>query len=81
MFWENFLHGNEWYWRLFRTVVQGAISVLIASLDVIVEPLNIDASLKPVLVALLMAILSPIMSALGTNLYEKRMAEMNKVNG
>ena len=81
MFWENFLHRNEWGWRLLRTVVQGAISVLIASLDIIVEPLNIDASLKPVLVALLMAILSPIMSALGTNLYEKRMAEMNRVNG
>ena len=37
MFWENFLHGNEWQWRLLRTVVQGVLSVLIASLDVIVD--------------------------------------------
>lgn len=81
MFWENLLHGNEWYWRLLRTVIQGALSVLIASLDVIIEPINIDPSMKPVLVAIIMAILSPIMSAIGSNIYEKRMASLTEVNG
>lgn len=74
MFWENLLHGNEWYWRLLRTVIQGALSVLIASLDVIVDGFTIDPQLKPVVVAVFMAILSPIMSALGNTVYEKRMA-------
>lgn len=75
MFWENFLHGNEWYWRLFRTIVQGALGVIIAELDVIVGSFNIDASLKPVIVAVIMAVLSPLMAQLGTNVYEARMAK------
>ena len=73
MFWENLLHGNEWYWRLLRTVIQGALSVLVASLDTIVDGFQIDPSLKPILVAALMAILSPLMAALGNVVYEKRM--------
>lgn len=75
MFWENFLHGNEWQWRLLRTIVQGALSVLIASIDVIVEGFSIDPAMKPIIVAALMAILSPIMAALGNNVYEKRMRD------
>ncbi len=75
MFWENFLHGNEWQWRLLRTVVQGVLSVLIASLDVIVDGFTIDPAMKPIVVAAIMAILSPIMSSLGTNVYEKRMRD------
>ena len=74
MFWENFLHGNEWYWRLFRTIVQGALGVIVAELDVIVGSFNIEPTLKPMIVAIIMAILSPIMAQLGTTVYEKRMA-------
>ena len=74
MFWENFLHGNEWYWRLFRTIVQGALGVIVAELDVIVGSFNIEPALKPMVVAIIMAILSPIMAAIGSNVYEKRMA-------
>ena len=75
MFWENFLHGNEWQWRLLRTIVQGALSVLIASIDVIVEGFSIDPAMKPIVVAAIMAILSPIMAAIGNNVYEKRMKD------
>ena len=73
MFWENFLHGNEWYWRLLRTIVQGALGVIVAELDSIVGSFTIDPTLKPMIVAVIMAVLSPIMAQLGTNVYEKRM--------
>ena len=79
MSWENFLHGNEWYWRLARTIVQAILGVIMASLDEIVGTFNIDPTLKPIIVAAVMAILSPIMSALGTTVYEKRIA--NEVQG
>ena len=74
MSWENFLHGNEWYWRLARTLVQAVVGILAASVDEIVYGLEIDPSLKPIIVAAVMALLSPIMSALGTSVYEKRVA-------
>lgn len=76
MFWENLLHGNEWYWRLLRTIIQGALGVIVAELDTIVGTFNIDPVLKPMIVAVIMAILSPIMASLGTNVYEARMAKM-----
>ncbi len=61
---RKFFEGNEWYWRLARTVVQGVIGVLIANLDVIFTYIAIDEGLKPVIVALVMAILSPCMASL-----------------
>lgn len=76
MFWENLLHGNEWYWRLLRTIIQGALGVIVAELDTIVGSFSIDPVLKPMIVAIIMAVLSPIMAALGTKTYEARMAKM-----
>ena len=61
----KFLRGNEWQWRLLRTIVQGVIGVLVANLDLIVGWLNISAAVKPIIVALCMAILSPIMAEIG----------------
>lgn len=74
MFWENFLHGNEWYWRLLRTIVQAALGVIVADLDVIVSSITIDPTLKPMIVAMIMAVLSPIMAQIGNNVYEARIA-------
>ena len=76
MFWENLLHGNEWYWRLLRTIIQGALGVIVAELDTIVGSFTIDPMLKPMIVAIIMAVLSPIMAALGTKTYEARVAKM-----
>lgn len=59
---KKFFTGNEWYWRLARTVVQGVIGVLIANIDLIFSYVAIDDGLKPVIVALVMAILSPCMA-------------------
>lgn len=61
----KFLTSNEWQFRLLRTIVQGIIAVIIANLDVLVGWWAIDPSIKAVVVALVMAILSPIMAMLG----------------
>ena len=62
---KKFLSSNEAQYRLLRTILQGIIGVLIANLDVIVASWNFDPSFKPMIVALVMAILSPIMAMLG----------------
>lgn len=61
----EFLTGNEWYWRLARTIAQGIIGVVIANIDMIVGWGVIDPAVRALVVALVMAILSPIMSELG----------------
>lgn len=62
---KKFLSENTTLCRLGRTILQGVISVLIVNLDLLVGFVTIPPELKPVLTALLMAILSPIMSELG----------------
>lgn len=62
---KKFLSENTTLCRLGRTILQGVISVLIVNLDLLVGFITIPPELKPVLTALLMAILSPIMSELG----------------
>lgn len=61
----EFLRSNEWQWRLARTVVQGVIGVLIANVDLIVGWCVLDPSVRGLVVALVMAVLSPIMAELG----------------
>ena len=62
---RSFLRDNSTRQRLARTIVQGIIGVLIANIDLLVGFLTIPIELKPVIVALVMAVLSPIMSELG----------------
>lgn len=61
----KFLKSNETKYRLLRTIAQGIIGVLIANVDILVEGLTIPTEYKTMIVALVMAILSPIMSELG----------------
>ena len=63
--WNDFLHSNDTKWRLARTIVQGIIGVLISNLDLIIAEFSIDPAFKPAITALVMSILSPIMSELG----------------
>ena len=65
--WNLFLTSNNAKWRTLRTIVQGIIGVLVANIDLIIGNLSFDASTKAVIVALVMAILSPCMKALGTD--------------
>ena len=62
---EKFLTGNEWQWRLARTIVQGIVGVVIANIDLIVGWCVLDPSVRALVVALVMAVLSPIMAELG----------------
>ena len=72
---DKFLHDNSTSMRLFRTIVQGILSVLVANTDLITGMFSIDASMKPVLVAIIMAILTPIMSELGKYTTESKTAK------
>lgn len=62
---KKFLSSNETLYRLLRTIAQGIIGVLIANLDLIVGAWNFEPSMKPMIVALVMAVLSPVMAMLG----------------
>ena len=62
---NEFLASNEWYWRLARTIVQGVLGVVIANIDLIMGWCVLDPSVRGLVVALVMAVLSPAMAALG----------------
>ena len=62
---NEFLASNEWYWRLARTIVQGVLGVVIANIDLILGWCVLDPTLRALVVAFVMAILSPVMAALG----------------
>lgn len=62
---KEWLRSNETQARLLRTILQGIIGVIIANVDLLVSGLTIPAEYKPMIVALVMAVLSPIMSELG----------------
>lgn len=63
--------SNAPKWRLIRTIIQGVIGVIIANLDLIAGTFHLDPAVKVFVVALVMAILSPIMAALGTTEMDK----------
>ena len=65
--WAN----NGAYYRLLRTIIQGVIGVLIANADLLVAGFSFAPEVKALIVALVMAILSPIMAALGTTEMDK----------
>lgn len=62
---NELLASNEWYWRLARTIVQGVLGVVIANIDLIMGWCVLDPSVRGLVVALVMAVLSPIMATLG----------------
>lgn len=61
----KFLTSNEWQYRLLRTIVQGIIGVLIANIDLLIGKLSFDPAIKTMIVALCMAVLSPVMAEIG----------------
>ena len=62
---NEFLTSNETKYRLLRTILQGVIGVLVANLDLILGYVVFDPSMRALIVALVMAVLSPIMAELG----------------
>ena len=67
---NRFLTGNEWNWRLARTIVQGILGVVVANIDVLVGAAVLDPSARAIVVALCMAVLSPVMAEIGKHLPE-----------
>ena len=63
---EQFLKSNEWQWRLGRTIVQGILGVLVANVDLIFGQVVLDPAWRALVVALVMAVLSPVMAELET---------------
>lgn len=59
------LQGNEWYWRLARTVAQGVLGVIVANLDLLVGATALAPEWRALVFALVMAVLSPAMAELG----------------
>ena len=64
---NTFLTSNKTSWRLIRTIIQGIIGVVIANIDIIIGAWNFSPETKALIVALTMAILSPIMGAISSN--------------
>lgn len=62
---SEFLASSDWQWRLLRTIVQGVLGVVIANLDLIMGWCVLDPDMRGLVVALVMAVLSPVMAALG----------------
>lgn len=62
---DEFLTGNEWYWRLLRTVVQGVLGVVVANLDLLVGSVVLTPEWRALTVAMVMAVLSPVMAEIG----------------
>lgn len=62
---NTFLTSNEAKYRLARTILQGIIGIVIANIDLIMGQVILDPAQRAVIVPIVMAILSPIMAALG----------------
>lgn len=62
---NEFLTSNKASMRLARTILQGVIGVLIAQLPALIGNAQLDPVWTATIVALTMAVLSPIMAALG----------------
>ena len=61
---EYFINSNTMGMRFLRTVVQGVIAALIVYIPEAIGYLNLDGATAALLVALIMAVLSPLMAVL-----------------
>lgn len=77
---DRFLTSNETFFRLARTILQGILGVIVANLDYLVGFGHFSAGTKAIIVAMVMAILSPVMSELGKhiNFEEERMDDTDE---
>lgn len=62
---NRFLTSNEWQWRLLRAVVQGVLGVVVANVDLLMGVAVLDPTWRALCVAVVMAVLSPVMAELG----------------
>lgn len=67
----EFLTGNDWQHRLGRTVVQGVPGAVVANLDPLLGWATRDPTWRALCVALVIAVLSPVMAEPGAATTEK----------
>lgn len=77
---EWLLRSNNTWARLLRTIIQGILGVLIAELPEIVGLFNIPDYIQAIIVAVMMAILSPIMAELGKQVEQVNMMKRLKAS-
>ena len=75
---EWFLRSNSTLARILRTIAQGLLGVLIAELPEIVGLFQIPDFVQAIIVAVMMAILTPIMAELGKYVEQVNMAKRIK---
>ena len=75
---NEFLQSNETIHRLLRTIFQGILGVIVANLDLFIGGMTIPPEYKPVIAALVMAVLSPIMSELGKDSKSTKESEVTE---
>ena len=69
---ENFLTSNETKWKLFRTIVEAVLGVVISNLDYIVGLTIFDPKMRALVCAFVVAITSPILSEIGKAVYHEK---------
>ena len=62
---NDFLTSNEWQWRLLRTIAQGVLGVVVANIDLLVGVAVLEPTWRALVVALVMAVLAPLMAEIG----------------
>ncbi len=62
---SKFLTSNSAGMRLARTILQAVIGVIVANLDILIGQVVFNVEMRPIIVGLVMAVLSPIMAILG----------------
>ena len=75
---EWFLRSNSTLARILRTIAQGLLGVLIAELPEIVGLFQIPDFVQAIIVAVMMAILTPIMAELGKYVEQVNIAKRIK---
>lgn len=73
--------NNGAEWRLLRTIIQGVIGVIIAYIDILIGFVSMPDEMRPFVVALVMAVLSPIMKSLGKDAMDKPELDDNYFEG
>ena len=64
----KFLTSNSTAMRLARTIVQAILGVLVANIDMLLGMTTLSPEMRAMTVALVMAILSPIMAEIGKHI-------------
>lgn len=61
----KFFESNELIYRLLRTIVQSILGIIAANIDTLTGLFSVPDVWRPIIVALVMAVLSPIMAEIG----------------